>query len=330
LQGHIQAHVQRQQQELANGLTLSLYSQAASNTMQQQLVLLQQQRLMTMERRNQSTPQLPQAPTLSSLLGLPKGVMKNLHLLDPNNTDGARLKSFYNLSVDQLFLLPSAPSEEEFFSRKTSMGEQMLTPSNDQSVLNAVRFSELALGALASDNLLLALELSNATVTCLRDCLDSVVPDMSALFLITKSFFLHGLFRSFRGDISRYLKYRRVCFNLIPRMDPNTVGLPALISAISFHDSLAYMLYNASEDDLPDIDDVIPPITPDVSTKESKSSRDEKSSDMLLCNVITDWDAIASDPDNQILMQVNFESIDLTWKRIQSLTNIPFLGFAKI
>ena len=49
-------------------------------------------------------------------------------------------------------------------------------PSNlpwyDQSALNAARFSQLALGALSNDQLGLALELSNASVLCLKNCIE--------------------------------------------------------------------------------------------------------------------------------------------------------------
>jgi hypothetical protein len=179
----------------------------------------------------------------------------------------------------------------------------MTTASYDRSVLHSAKFAELALGAFVSDQLVLALELSNATVACLRECLDSVIPDSSALYLITKSYFLHALFRSYRGDIGRYLKYRRVCLNLIPHIDKDTKGLAELISAMSFHDSLAYMIHNASEDDLPDIGDVIPQVTQDRNASEMATDR-LGSSSIFLQDVVIDSDAIASNPDNQLWMQV--------------------------
>ena len=315
LHGKIQAHLMRLQHDLSLGINSPPYLHETIDAMQQEMSMLQQlqsqhqqehqeQVMAMMVDGNYSISRLPQAPDTSSISGLPNGVKKNLHLLDRNSVEGARLKSFYSLSVDQLFRLPSVPSEEEFFMRRSSLGTTRPSGYHDQSVLYAARFAELALGALASDNLLLASELSNATVTCIRDCLDSVISDTSALFLIAKSFFLHGLFRSFRGDITRYLKYRRVCLSLIPRMDGYTLGLPALIAAISFHDSLAYALHNASEDDLPDIDDVIPPIYPDISSRERAFDRGDDCSDMMLGNMIRDIDAIAIDPANQLWMQV--------------------------
>ena len=45
-------------------------------------------------------------------------------------------------------------------------------PMYDQSALNAARFSQLALGALSNDQVGLALELSNACVMCLKNCVE--------------------------------------------------------------------------------------------------------------------------------------------------------------
>ena len=39
----------------------------------------------------------------------------------------------------------------------------------------------------------------------------------------------------------------------------------ALLAAISFHDAWAYMMYNAVEDELPDIDTVVPRVGNDAS-----------------------------------------------------------------
>jgi len=140
-------------------------------------------------------------------------------------------------------------------------------PWYDQSALNAARFSQLALGALSNDQVGLALELSNACVLCLKNCVDEP-SHKSCLSVLARAYLLHGIFRSLRGDFTRYFKYRRVCMTQIYMLEeagqqqqqqPQDVEVvDALLAAISFHDAWAYMMYNAVEDELPDIDTVVP------------------------------------------------------------------------
>mmetsp|Transcript_18250 Transcript_18250/g.34770 ORF Transcript_18250/g.34770 Transcript_18250/m.34770 type:complete len:553 (-) Transcript_18250:125-1783(-) len=129
-------------------------------------------------------------------------------------------------------------------------------PLYDQAALQAARFAELSLGALANNQAPLALELSNASVMCLRNCIEEPGHEL-CLYDIARAYLLLGIFRSYRGDVVRYFKYRRVCMSHVARLR----GVPhvdALVAAISFHDSWAYMIHNASEENIPDIDDVLP------------------------------------------------------------------------
>lgn len=198
--------------------------------------------------------------------GLPKSVQKHLPLLSRSNVDGNRLRSYYDLGIDDLFRLPPVPTDEEYGRRLQSLhlpGLSSVDPNSslprfDQAALQAARFSEIALGALANNQIALALELSNATVLCLRECTDEPA-DPTCLYDVARAYFLHGMFRSYRGDMVRYFKYRRVCLTHLARLD-GVVGVEALLAAVSFHDSWAYMIHNASEASLPDIDDAIPPL----------------------------------------------------------------------
>ena len=97
-----------------------------------------------------------------------------LPLLEPTSPSGSLLRQYYDLSTNNIFNLPPIPSNELYCVKLIDIGIPCRSPSDiplyDQSALNAARFSELALGALADDQLNLALELGNACVLCLRNC----------------------------------------------------------------------------------------------------------------------------------------------------------------
>ena len=211
-------------------------------------------------RRARTNPQQASSNSNSNGGGLPKSVQKHLPLLSPSNIDGNRLRSYYSLGIDDLFRLPPVPTDEEYARRLSVplLNNSGVLPRFDRAALQAARFSEIALGALANNQVALALELSNATVMCLRECVEEPVHP-SCMYDVARAYFLHGMFRSYRGDMVRYFKYRRVCLTHLSQMD-NVPGVEALLAAISFHDSWAYMIHNASEAALPDIDDAIPPL----------------------------------------------------------------------
>lgn len=77
---------------------------------------------------------------------------------------------------------------------------------------------------------------------------------------MARAYLLYGILRSLRGDMVHYFKYRRVCMTHIYMLDGQDENIDALLAAISFHDAWAYMMYNATEEALPDIDQVLPPI----------------------------------------------------------------------
>jgi len=141
-----------------------------------------------------------------------KSPRKHFGLLSPGSEGGILLRSYFQTSVNELFRLPPIPSDQEYCERrKLDLGRSVnALPSFDWAALQAARFSELALGALVSNQISLALELSNATVYCLRQCVEEPVHP-SCMFELARAYLLHGIFRSFRGDMLRYFKYRRVC-----------------------------------------------------------------------------------------------------------------------
>lgn len=248
---------------------------------------------------------------------LPNLVATHLPLLHPTNLDGTILRSYYELSTNDILNLPPIPTDEEYCARlNNSLQLQslshnnnnnfVLTPTNlptyDQSALHAARFSELALGALANNQVPLALELSNASVMCLRNCVEGPSHN-SCMYDVARAYLLHGIFRSFRGDMVRYFKYRRVCLTHILQLntEPHT---EALLAAISFHDAWAYMMHNASEDTLPNIDGLLPCLTSGEGCNATiNSSTEEESIVKAKYGCCTNASSVVTDPINQMWMQ---------------------------
>ncbi|KAI2506799.1 hypothetical protein MHU86_7584 [Fragilaria crotonensis] len=136
----------------------------------------------------------------------PDTVAAHLRLLGSDSVDGNRLRAFYRLSVDELYVLPPIPSDEEYCARHNF--SVSLLPGSHEHALNAARFAEIALGAVVHNEIALAMELCNATVHSLRECMkDPVKPEYA--FEVARAYFLLGVFRAFRGDMMRYFKYRR-------------------------------------------------------------------------------------------------------------------------
>lgn len=163
-----------------------------------------------------------QSSQLTNIHGLPQSVVQHLPLLDLNNPDGMMLRSYYLMSTNETINLPPIPTDEEYCNRlvpslvgPTFSPTQL--PTYDQSALYAARFSELALGALANNQVPLALELSNASVMCLRNCVEEP-SHASCMYEVARAYLLHGIFRSFRADFVRYFKYRRVCLTHVLKL----------------------------------------------------------------------------------------------------------------
>lgn len=146
----------------------------------------------------------------------PDTISAHLHLLSKDDINGNRLRSYYMLSVDELYSLPVVPTDETYCTR-LNISAPPLLPKGLQNALMAARFLEVALGALVHDEVPLAMELCNATVHCLRECVQEPV-EQSYLFEVSRSYFLLGVFRAFRGDLERYLKYRRVCLTHLSQL----------------------------------------------------------------------------------------------------------------
>jgi len=229
---------------------------------------------------------------VDNLQNVSRTVIEHLPLLKSSNSDGNRLRSYYAICLDDLFCLPPIPSDDDFLSRlpRGTMG----LPKYEQMALQACRFAELALGALINNQLNLAMELSNATVMSLRECTDEPLYSSTTLEL-ARAYMLLGLFRSFRGDMARYFKYRRICLRHLSKLD-KCEGIDNLLAAISFHDSWAYMMHNASDANLPDAHEM-PPIGCGSGSDSTDPATKEK------YGVSTCASRIASDPNNQNWIQ---------------------------
>ena len=170
-------------------------------------------------------PGVNAGPPEANGLSLPHA--KHIALLDPSNNDGNALRSCFELSTNDVLNLPHIPSDDEYCGRLGKIG-YMCTPSTlptyDRCALQAARFSELALGALANQQAPLALELSTASVVCLRNCVKKPASNR-CLFEVARSYLLLGIFRSFRGDFRRYFKYRRVCLTYITQMNVSLLAV---------------------------------------------------------------------------------------------------------
>jgi len=308
-----QQQLMLQQQGLgadSSGMGMNGMGSAGFNDgMGQQNLMLQQQILMQqMQNANAIGGKIPGAdesvPPAQRLrkdeappdnIGVRKSVTKHINLLEKSSVAGNRLRAHYILAIDTLCKLPPVPSDEEYCSKLNANMTPSMLPPFDVAALRAARFAEIALGALVSNQVGLALELSNATVVCLKQCVEEPVHP-SCMYDVAKSYFLHGLFRSYRGDMARYFKYRRVCLSKLTYLSKSQVGIQQLLAALAFQDAWAYMIYNANADLLPAIDDIIPQI-PSCGKSLLTSPAEEK------YKVNTDHSMIASDPTNKMWIQ---------------------------
>lgn len=190
-------------------------------------------------------------------------------LLHMNNQEGNMLRSYFMMSINEVFNLPPVPLEDEYCRGLALTLNPMQLPRNTRAALHAARYAEVALGAQANFQSSLALELSNATVLCLRECVKNPV-HASCLLYVARAYFLHGVFRSMRGDFERYLKYRKMCMSHLKELNKN-FGVNQLLAAIAFHDSWVYMMHNASEKELPDVSKFMSKNASNSSSSDPKS-----------------------------------------------------------
>lgn len=227
--------------------------------------------------------------------GVPRTIASHTHLLELSDPDGSRLRAYYRLSVDELFGFPPTPTDEEYCMRLNIPGmTPRMIPGTHLAALSAARFAEVALGAIVHNEVALGMELCNAVVHCLRESVQEPVQP-PYMFEVARSYFLLGVFRAFRGDMIRYFKYRRVCLTYISKLD-NDANAATLLAAVSFLDAWAYMIYNADEKRLPNIDNSIPP-------PERPSQSLAVTATELEYNVKTNPSHIASDPKNKNWIQ---------------------------
>jgi hypothetical protein len=141
---------------------------------------------------------------------LPAGVVADHHLamLAASHPVGNMLRSYYQLTINEMFRLPTT-------------GE--LSTAGAYSS----RFAELALGALVKDDMVLAHELCNVVVHCLQAALRDNFDDDprgngngddDSSYEVAKTYYLLGVFRAFRGDFGRYFKYRRICLTCLSKL----------------------------------------------------------------------------------------------------------------
>jgi hypothetical protein len=169
-------------------------------------------------------------PQLQS--SIPQTIDSNEHMLDPGDSDGSRFLSYYHLSINELFRLPSTPSDEEYCA---NTGQQLV--GRHIAILSAARFAELALGAFVNDEVPIAIELHNASVNCLREAsLDEI--DSTIMYEVAKTYFLLCIFRSIRGDVTRFFKYRRIALSYVEKLQ---VGL-AYFSRLLLFCTSSYIL----------------------------------------------------------------------------------------
>jgi hypothetical protein len=194
---------------------------------QQQLNLIQQlqaqqglsEREMEQPSRRMKLEQPPSRPSDRDSSGVPRTIAAHTHLLELSDPDGSRLRSYYRLSVDELFGFPPTPTDEEYCMRLNIPGmTPRMIPGTHLAALSAARFAEVALGAIVHNEVSLAMELCNAVVHCLRESVQEPVQP-PYMFEVARSYFLLGVFRAFRGDMVRYFKYRRVCMTYISKLE---------------------------------------------------------------------------------------------------------------
>lgn len=158
-------------------------------------------------------------PSNTDANGVPRTIASHTHLLELSDPDGSRLRSYYRLSVDEIFGFPPTPTDEEYCIRLNIPGmTPRMIPGTHLAALSAARFAEVALGAIVHNEVTLGMELCNAVVHCLRESVQEPVQP-PYMFEVARSYFLLGVFRAFRGDMIRYFKYRRVCLTYISKLD---------------------------------------------------------------------------------------------------------------
>jgi hypothetical protein len=207
---HQQNNIQQQLNFLQQQIQQQQMQQQAQQIQQQQPLQMNSPEMAPVEPNSQRRKVITEQPQQP---GIPGTIMSHTHLLDRGDPDGSRLRAYYKLSIDEMFRLPCTPTDEEYCA---STGQQI--PGSHLAALSAARFAEAALGAIVHNEVGLAMELCNAVVHCLRESVQEPV-DITVMFEVAKAYFLLGVFRAYRGDMSRYFKYRRVCLTYLSKLE---------------------------------------------------------------------------------------------------------------
>ena len=218
-------------QVMAGRNTAGMAMNAAMNQNRQQQVIYNNSNpnLLQQQQPNKREIDLPeQAPARRAKIepttasGVPRTIAQHTQLLHRGNPEGGRLYSYYMLSIDELYRLPPTPTHEEYAARLGTTADGL--PGTHVAALTASAFAEIALGALVSNEVSLAMELCNAVVHCLRESVQEPV-QIPITFEVAKAYFLLGIFRALRGDMARYFKYRRVCLTYLTKIEVSCVDV---------------------------------------------------------------------------------------------------------
>ncbi|KAL7554859.1 hypothetical protein ACHAWF_018408 [Thalassiosira exigua] len=199
-----------------------------------------------------TTPQSSSPKPRESLGCTHPRVLRLLPLTDPADARGARLRACHALAAGGILGLPPIPADEEYCRRFDAALEPRQLPRFDVAALQAARLAELAMGAMADpdcydggggeeaagatarDNSLL-LSLADASVLCLRECVEHPVHP-SLMFEMARSFFFHAALRAHLDDMRRYFLYRRIFLRHLAQLDVSgrvnvyVIGMCALLS----------------------------------------------------------------------------------------------------
>lgn len=176
----------------------------------------------TVMHSNTDAPSLCSASSKKRVIGCtdPK-VLQFLPLTNLMNPTGMHLRACHTLSAGGLFGLLPIPSDEEYCNRFDSSLKPQQLPQFDVAALQAARFGELAMGALATmkvGDMELMSSLANASVLCLKSCVEEQIHP-SLMMYVARTFFFHSILRLYMGELEGYFKYRRFCLHYLSQMD---------------------------------------------------------------------------------------------------------------
>ena len=176
----------------------------------------------TVMHSNTDAPSLCSTSSKKRVIGCtdPK-VLQFLPLINLMNPTGMHLRACHTLSAGGLFGLLPIPSDEEYCNRFDSSLKPQQLPQFDVAALQAARFGELAMGALATmkvGDMELMSSLANASVLCLKSCVEEQIHP-SLMLYVARTFFFHSILRLYMGELEGYFKYRRFCLHYLSQMD---------------------------------------------------------------------------------------------------------------